>query len=311
MITQSKKIAYRAYGYNILSEINIPELTEIPLSETNGDQNDIIIEKGNLSEVWNKLAGPEDTYVATVNFLLFNVEDFCIYSIEAGKRIIYSPYEGIDESDIHSYILGTCLAAILLQRKIIPLHGSSININGKAYAFIGHSGVGKSTLAAAFIKKGYNLLSDDVIAVSVTNEGIPYVIPSFPNQKLWEDSLTEFGMKSEHYFPLLKNKKSTKYGVKVEEHFTSEILPLSGIFELKKTNDEKINLEPINGLLKLRTLFKHTFRNWFIEPMGLAEWHFKQSTNIINRIPLYQFQRPSSSFTTDQLVEAILSTINQ
>ena len=57
------------------------------------------------------------------------------------------------------------MGAILMQRKILPLHGSAIAIDGKAYAIVGDSGAGKSTLASAFLKRGYQLLSDDVITV--------------------------------------------------------------------------------------------------------------------------------------------------
>ena len=62
------------------------------------------------------------------------------------------------------------MGAILMQRKVFPLHGSAIAINGKAYAFVGDSGAGKSTLASAFLNKGYQLLSDDVIAVSLSQD---------------------------------------------------------------------------------------------------------------------------------------------
>ena len=77
-----------------------------------------------------------------------------------------------DEDVIRLYILGTCMGAILMQRKILPLHGSAIEIDGKAYAIVGDSGAGKSTLASAFLKQGYQLVSDDVIAVSLSQENL-------------------------------------------------------------------------------------------------------------------------------------------
>ena len=78
------------------------------------------------------------------------------------------------------------MGALLMQRKILPLHGSAIAIDGKAYALIGDSGAGKSTLASAFLNKGYQLLSDDVIAVSLLNKKYCQLfIPSYPQQKLW------------------------------------------------------------------------------------------------------------------------------
>ena len=44
-------------------------------------------------------------------------------------------------------------------------------------------------LASAFLNRGYQLLSDDVIAVSLSQEeSIPFVTPSYPQQKLWQES---------------------------------------------------------------------------------------------------------------------------
>lgn len=42
------------------------------------------------------------------------------------------------------------MGAILFQKKILPVHGSAIDIDEKAYGFIGDSGEGKSILASAF-----------------------------------------------------------------------------------------------------------------------------------------------------------------
>ena len=97
------------------------------------------------------------------------------------------------------YILGTCMGAILMQRKILPLHGSAVDIDGKVYAIVGDSGAGKSTLASALLKHGYQLVSDDVIAVSLTHENpIPFVTPSYPQQNL-VGKPKYFGMDSTNY----------------------------------------------------------------------------------------------------------------
>ena len=87
--------------------------------------------------------------------LCFNFRILLISIFKDGNKIIVSPLDEIDEDVIRLYILGTCMGAILMQRKILPLHGSAIAINGKAYAIVGDSGAGKSTLASAFLKKGY------------------------------------------------------------------------------------------------------------------------------------------------------------
>ena len=91
-----------------------------------------------------------------------------IFQLKNGKKYMF--HQLMDTRIFRLYILGTCMGAILMQRKILPLHGSVIAIDGKAYAIVGDSGAGKSTLASAFLKRGYQLLTDDVIAVSFSED---------------------------------------------------------------------------------------------------------------------------------------------
>jgi serine kinase of HPr protein (carbohydrate metabolism regulator) len=78
-----------------------------------------------------------------------------MFLIQEGRSIIVSPLEEYKEDVIRLYILGSCMGAILMQKRILPLHGSAVAIDGKAFAIIGESGAGKSTLASAFISRGF------------------------------------------------------------------------------------------------------------------------------------------------------------
>ena len=207
------------------------------------------------------------------------------------------------------YILGTCMGAILMQRKILPLHGSVIAIDGKAYAIVGDSGAGKSTLASAFLKRGFGLLTDDVIAVSFSEDGIPFVTPSYPQQKLWSESLDHFGMESSNYQPLID--REDKFAIPVVSQFVEEPLPLAGIFELVKGDYDGIAIQPIGNLEGLFKLYYHTYRNFFLERSGLMEWHFQTTTKMMNKIEFYQLQRPITAFTAHDLTDLILDTIKK
>ena len=243
------------------------------------------------------------------NEVLFQVPDVANFFMQDGKKIIVTPISNANEDQIRLYLLGTCMGVILLQKKILPLHGSVIAIDGKAYAFVGDSGAGKSTLASAFLKQGYQLLTDDVIAVRLNQENTPVVIPSYPQQKLWQESLDQFGVDSNQYRPLFA--RETKFSVPVESKFYREALPLAGIFELIKTNDDELEIHSIQGLNRLHTLYYHTYRNFLIEPFGLMEWHFNTSTSMINKMDLYQIRRPVSRFTAHDIPELILNTIQK
>ena len=249
----------------------------------------------------------EEDFVIKKDWILFHVPETAIFLIQDGNKIVVSPMNGSDEDEIRLYILGTCMGAILLQRKILPLHGSAIAIDGKAYAIVGDSGAGKSTLASAFLKKGYQLLSDDVIPVTLNHANVPIVTPAYPQQKLWLESLQHFGMESTDYQPLFV--RDTKFAVPVESQFATESLPLAGIFELVKGDHQEIAIQPIEKMQRFYKLYTHTYRNFFMHGAGLMEWHFDTSSKMMNKMSFHQISRPTSRFTANELAERILTTL--
>ncbi|MDQ0903961.1 MULTISPECIES: aldolase [unclassified Paenibacillus] len=300
------RVIYRAFGLNIVSEFKLSELT------INNNQNeciDVVINKADLSERWNQLAKADDLYVTSKNLFMFHIKDTAIFCVQDGGIITVSPVHGADEAKIRLFVLGTCMGSLLMQRKVLPLHGSAIAIDGKVYAFVGHSGAGKSTLASAFIGQDYRLLSDDVIAVTFSPDHIPMVMPAYPQQKLWQESLTEFGMETSRYRSIFD--RETKYLVPVSDHFVTKPLPLAGVFELSKTDGSDTEIVPMKGLARLHALFCHTFRSSLLGRFELMDWHFKTTVSISDQIEMYQLRRPSSGFTAPQLVSLVLNTLKK
>lgn len=296
---------YKAFGLTISSNIPLPELKLCERAE----QVDVKIELGNLKNEWSPYSQASNRFVVTEQQVLFHIADVATYCIRGGKKIIVSPKKDADEAQLRLYILGSCMGAILMQRHIFPLHGSAIAVGGKAYAIVGHSGAGKSTLASAFLAEGYQLLTDDIIPLSFSKNGQPSVIPTYPQQKLWQETLTQFGYDSNKYKPIVKRK--TKFLIPVTDQFTDQSLPLAGIFELVKSTENQIALRPLNKFKLLETIFTHTYRNNFVEGMNLRVWHFQTAINIVNQVEVYQLSRPVTSFSAKELVSCIVRTIGE
>ncbi|SFS54830.1 aldolase [Paenibacillus sp. BC26] len=299
-----KRTIYRAFGLTIASEIALPELL---LGPEQACEADVYFEKEDLRQAWNERSGSDDYYALDGDELMLNIEGTAIYRVRGGNRIAVSPTIGAEDPVVRLYLLGTCMGALLFQRKLMPLHGSAVVINGKAYAFVGDSGAGKSTLAAAFLKRGYTLLTDDVIAVTFNRDRIPVVIPSYPQQKLWQESIDKLGMQSDRYVPLYE----TKYAIPVASMFCKEPVPLAGIFELAKADRKETEFRHLQGLERLPTIRYHTYRQFLIAQLGLEQWHFAASVSIADRIDMYQLRRPTEGFTVDDLVSRILNTIDE
>lgn len=306
MFNTINKTIYQAFGYYIESDMCLPELQEIGSCN---DGIDITIQIVDLKELWSELSTPPRKLVVKENLVMFEIPDTAIFAVAGGRDISISPAIGADEDKIRLYLLGTCMGALLMQRKVLPMHGSAVVIDNKAYAFIGDSGNGKSTLASAFLQRGFQLLSDDVIAVSLGDGNVPYVTPAYPQQKLWQESLDFFGMEADQFRPVFD--RETKYAIPVRSQFSTDILPLAGVFELVKTESVEAELRPIHKLERLQLLYRHTYRNFLLSDSGLTEWHFRTTTSIINKIDCYQLARPVNGFTAHQLSSIILSAIGK
>lgn len=306
MIDIEKRVVYKAFGLRIFSEFPLPEL--LPVSIGN-ELVDVDVCRGDLSTIWSQLAIPNEVFVVKENFVMFQISNTATFVIQDGNKITISPFDGADEDKIRLYLLGTCMGALLMQRRVLPLHGSAVAIDGKAYAFIGDSGAGKSTLAAALLNRGYPLLSDDVIAISLSQDHLPIVMPSYAQQKLWKESLHNFGMETEHYRPIYE--RETKFSIPVPSQYAAEPTLLAGIFVLHKTDYREIEVHPVSKLERLQAIFCHTYRNFLISPLAIMDWHFHITSNMINKVDVFHLCRPDSRFTAHDLASLILHIIKK
>lgn len=89
--------------------------------------------------------------------------------------------------DAATYLLGPVLGLLLWLRNGVCLHASAVVVQNQTIVLLGPAGAGKSTLAAAFVKRGLRALTDDVVFVR-EDQGAFSVVPSYPQIKLWSDS---------------------------------------------------------------------------------------------------------------------------
>ncbi|MGS2779012.1 aldolase [Robertmurraya sp. GLU-23] len=301
MLVTEQNHQYRAFGLKLESNILMHELPVLNERTTSVDLKVTISFVRDLSLKSNEYEFLKDGHILT-----FHVPKVATFYMDAGKKIHVECLHSADIPLVKLYILGTCMGIILLQRKILPLHGSLIEINGKAYAFVGNSGVGKSTLASSFINSGYKMVSDDLIAVTMI-DGQPWVTPSYPQQKLWQESLEILGMEQNNYQSIFGREE--KFCIPVESNYCTEPLPLAGIFEILKNDSSTIEIQSLFNLNRFHMLFNHTYRNFLLPKFDLMDWHFTLSTQILSKIMTYKVSRPVKGVSVNELKKCLLNTI--
>ncbi len=85
------------------------------------------------------------------------------------RTIDYRPLGTAPDESLTTYLLGQVLSFSLLSRGTEPLHATAVIVDGEAVAFLGDCGYGKSTLGAAFLARGFPILTDDVLALEARN----------------------------------------------------------------------------------------------------------------------------------------------
>ena len=119
--------------------------------------------------------------------LRLSFDDTGVFDISAdGAEIAWRPPSAPDLNAVRKDILGRVISVALHQQGLLALHGSAVELGGRAIAFLAPKFHGKSTTAAALVERGARLLADDLVVVSCTKPLT--VLPSVPVVQLWEDS---------------------------------------------------------------------------------------------------------------------------
>ena len=101
-----------------------------------------------------------------VGFRVWAPRHGCYVVSPDGRRILGAPPGGAAwrwERLVLAQVLP--LAAVL--RGLDVFHASAVELTGRAIAFLGRSGAGKTTLASRIVARGAGLVTDDVLAVDV------------------------------------------------------------------------------------------------------------------------------------------------
>ncbi|MGH3903813.1 MAG: hypothetical protein ACRDTE_06445 [Pseudonocardiaceae bacterium] len=93
-------------------------------------------------------------------------------------------HPGADPGLIPVLAAGALLAVHLKLRHELVMHASAVRLDGGALAFVGASGMGKSTLAAALCRNGCQLVADDVLRVDLTDTAVVRVYPGSTESRL-------------------------------------------------------------------------------------------------------------------------------
>jgi len=292
---------YSAFGLNIASEFKLPELPESTF-----EQPEVTIRWGENPAELTDIRGRGVLYQARKDDFLFRLDTVGSFRVQNGKEITVERLNKATDDEVRLFLLGSAFGALLMQRNLLPFHGSTVVKDDKAYVIGGISGAGKSSLAAALVKKGYRLLADDISVIQIEN-GKPIVLPGIPHLKLWEDVLKKLEEDSSQYVKV--RPQLLKYRKPAGSEFLTLPVPLESITVLSTKNTEGFETEAIKGAEKFNVLKNNTYRYQFVEGLEKTMPHFKLTTELAASSRIYKVQRPTSPLLLKELADHFEQTI--
>jgi hypothetical protein len=233
------------------------------------------------------------------------------FLIDADGRRIWCGWLGaVSLESLQVYLLGHALSFALIKQGYEPLHATSIVIDGNAIAFLGSSGFGKSSLAAAFLAVGHRLLTDDMLLLTRTGGG--YQVQPGPSRiKLFPKMARRFLAGTASAVPM--NSETEKLVLPLSaDHGQSGSAPLRAIYVLSPPREvrrkQPIQLTSLSTRETFIALVRGTF-NPVVTGSERAERQYTESLGVASQVPARRISYPRVLSMLPAVRKAILSDL--
>lgn len=228
-----------------------------------------------------------------------------------GRRITGHPLRPVSQETFQAYLLTQVLSFALLRMGIESLHATTVVMDGKGVAFLGDCGYGKSTLAAACLKAGCALLTDDQLVLRQRGaQMIAYPGPA--RIKLMPAIARRLMGPAVDGFPL--NPLTSKRIISLTDaQYASSPVPLKVIYVLRpsrRCRSSRIVTRRLSARAAWYELTRGTF-NPVVRDTNRLRTQFVWASQLAERIPIKTLSYPRALTVLPSVHEAILSDLTR
>lgn len=271
--------AYHLYGLNIQSSI------DLHLSTTEAQDIDVRVTVKKLASDCFPEHLQSDQFDTHYQRLFWPFAGSA--EIRDGREVVLTPLPHVDPSIFSFAVLGPVVALILHHRKFLTLHASCASMDGRAVAFMGDKGAGKSTMMAAVLGSGHQLVADDIAAIKRHGKH-NMCLPGYPLMKVSEASMTAFPTLLSEAGQLIPTTVGDKSLVRVPAMPCDDV-PMTALFVLKRGGEpalRRLGVEEAYGSL-MRFSYPIRFGAGILKTEGSKDY-MAYSARIASELPVYE-----------------------
>lgn len=223
-----------------------------------------------------------------------SVGAFCV---SEGREILVDLEDGADPDITRVLLLGRVTAQLMRQRGWFPLHASAVLVGDQACLFLASSGTGKSTLAAAFHRRGHSVLSDDVSPVRVAL-GRCFLRPGASRLRLLSDAAAVFSDLDPD-----ARVQTDKHAFALRSEDRSGDIPVKRIYAVEDV--DILAIEDVLPFYAVQVLGRECFVRLRAAGPDLLAVHLQASVRVAELGLVRRLVRPRRMEALDQVVRAI------
>jgi len=117
----------------------------------------------------------------------------CTFSLSPdGRQVVSRSLAQVPAADLMTLFAEPVMRSVFRRHGMLSLHGAALAHGGQAVLLLGDKGAGKSTLAAALLRAGWQMLTDDLARV-IARDKTWLVTPGFAQLKMTAQTATAMG----------------------------------------------------------------------------------------------------------------------
>ena len=207
-----------------------------------------------------------------------------------GTEVLAFPADNCDQSTVEHLYINQILPLALSRQGKPAFHASVVAVCDGAVAFLGKTGMGKSTLAASFALDDGAFLTDDSLLID-EDDTICKALPSHASLRLWDDSVEALvGNRTSRADSISYSKKTRLLGGEGLSH-DDRPQPLLAAFLLRDEGVRKVVIGEISGTSRVLEWIQHSFL-LDVEDRDLLASHFEWSHRIAEAVPTFTLDYP-------------------
>lgn len=238
--------------------------------------------------VWTEFYRSGDAY-------LLRFPELADFKVSAdGREVTAHPAPDTDESTVEHLYINQMVPLALSRQGRPAYHASVVTIPGGAVAFLGKTGMGKSTLAASFALGDSTFLTDDALLIEETDGGC-LAMPSHASIRLWDDSIEAL------VDDICGNREQARSHISYSDKsrllagdalaYTDEPQPLLAAYVLEQHDATDVTINALTGLDRYMAWLGNSFL-LDIEDHDLLSQHFEWTHRISGAVPTFSLDYP-------------------